>query len=117
MSVFVGMQPVFTHVPPKNFRSTMATVCPALARRFASDGPRLSRADDDRVEIAYSRILAPWPRSRFGPMCRAWTASQFERKSRREVLQTPVFRLHGRRAFTPGPARKGSITSSTRPTG
>src|SRR5687767_5206753 len=39
MSVFVGVQPVFTHVPPKSFRSTKATVMPASVRRWASAGP------------------------------------------------------------------------------
>jgi predicted alpha/beta-hydrolase family hydrolase len=38
-SDFVGMQPVFTHVPPKRFRSTIATFIPAPVRRFASGGP------------------------------------------------------------------------------
>ena len=38
-SVLVGMQPVFTHVPPKSLRSTMATVIPAAVRRAASGGP------------------------------------------------------------------------------
>jgi hypothetical protein len=35
----VGMQPVFTHVPPKSLRSTIATFCPAPANRLASEGP------------------------------------------------------------------------------
>src|ERR1700730_11567194 len=38
-SAFVGMQPVFTHVPPKRFRSMIATFIPAPVRRFASEGP------------------------------------------------------------------------------
>src|SRR5262249_47307617 len=38
-SVFVGMQPVLTHVPPKRPRSTTATLCPAADRRAARKGP------------------------------------------------------------------------------
>ncbi len=38
-SVFVGMQPVLTHVPPKDPRSTIATRIPAAERRAASGGP------------------------------------------------------------------------------
>ena len=38
-SVFVGMQPVFTHVPPNLWRSIMATVIPASVHRAANDGP------------------------------------------------------------------------------
>src|SRR5712691_2138081 len=37
--VFVGMQPVFTQVPPNNFRSTTAIFMPASTKRAASDGP------------------------------------------------------------------------------
>src|SRR6516165_11824742 len=37
--VFVGMQPVLTQVPPKSFRSTIATFIPAPASRPARDGP------------------------------------------------------------------------------
>jgi hypothetical protein len=33
------MQPVLTHVPPKSFRSMIATFCPAAARRRARGGP------------------------------------------------------------------------------
>src|SRR5262245_48384308 len=39
MSVFVGMHPVFTHVPPNLWRSMMATVMPAATNRAAKDGP------------------------------------------------------------------------------
>src|SRR5450755_4679800 len=35
----VGVQPVLTQVPPKSFRSTMATFRPALARATAREGP------------------------------------------------------------------------------
>ena len=38
-SVLVGVQPVLTQVPPKRWRSMIATRCPAAARRCASDGP------------------------------------------------------------------------------
>ena len=38
-SVFVGMQPVLTHVPPKDARSTIATFIPAADRRAAREGP------------------------------------------------------------------------------
>lgn len=38
-SVFVGMQPVFTQVPPGSARSITATFQPAFAMRAASDGP------------------------------------------------------------------------------
>src|SRR6185369_9108544 len=38
-SVFVGMHPVFTHVPPNLWRSIMATSMPAAANRAAKDGP------------------------------------------------------------------------------
>jgi hypothetical protein len=37
--VFVGMQPVLTQVPPNNLRSTIATFCPAAAKRCARNGP------------------------------------------------------------------------------
>src|SRR5579862_3646081 len=37
--VFVGMQPVFTQVPPNRCRSTTATDMPAAERRLASGGP------------------------------------------------------------------------------
>ncbi len=38
-SVFVGMQPVLTQVPPMAPRSTIATFMPAAERRAASAGP------------------------------------------------------------------------------
>ena len=38
-SVLVGMQPVFTQVPPNSLRSTIATVMPARVNRPARDGP------------------------------------------------------------------------------
>src|SRR5580692_12460936 len=38
-SVFVGMHPVFTQVPPNLCRSLIATVFPAPANRAARDGP------------------------------------------------------------------------------
>ncbi len=38
-SVFVGMQPVFTQVPPKCLRSMIATFIPCSSKRCASDGP------------------------------------------------------------------------------
>src|SRR6185436_18872840 len=38
-SVFVGIHPVFTQVPPNLWRSIMATVMPAAANREARDGP------------------------------------------------------------------------------
>jgi hypothetical protein len=37
--VLVGVQPVFTHVPPNNFRSMITTLNPAPARRCARKGP------------------------------------------------------------------------------
>src|SRR5262245_42786753 len=37
--VLVGMQPVFTHVPPNRWRSMMATFMPAAARPRARLGP------------------------------------------------------------------------------
>src|SRR5258705_11752063 len=36
---FVGMQPVFTQVPPNSLRSMIATFLPAAARRRANGGP------------------------------------------------------------------------------
>src|SRR5574341_1228692 len=39
MSVLVGVQPSFTHVPPNLSRSMTATFCPAAERRAASAGP------------------------------------------------------------------------------
>ena len=39
MSVFVGIHPVFTQVPPNLWRSIIATVIPAPLRRAAKDGP------------------------------------------------------------------------------
>src|SRR5271157_3280815 len=38
-SVFVGIHPVFTHVPPNLLRSIMATAIPAAENRAAKDGP------------------------------------------------------------------------------
>ena len=38
-SVFVGMHPVLTHVPPKLLRSIMAIFIPAWVRRPAKEGP------------------------------------------------------------------------------
>ena len=38
-SVFVGIQPTFTHVPPKRRRSRTAVLRPAFASRAASEGP------------------------------------------------------------------------------
>src|SRR5437868_6775818 len=38
-SVFVGIHPVLTHVPPNLWRSIMATVIPAAENRAAKDGP------------------------------------------------------------------------------
>ena len=38
-SVFVGMQPEFTQVPPTSLRSITATVCPAAVSLPASGGP------------------------------------------------------------------------------
>src|SRR5579863_5385700 len=38
-SVFVGVHPVFTHVPPNLWRSITATVLPARANRAARGGP------------------------------------------------------------------------------
>src|SRR5215469_2233195 len=37
--VLVGMQPVFTQVPPKSLRSMTATCIPVPAKRLASEGP------------------------------------------------------------------------------
>jgi hypothetical protein len=37
--VLVGMQPVFTQVPPKRPRSITATFMPAAVKRPASEGP------------------------------------------------------------------------------
>src|ERR1700719_5359004 len=37
--VLVGVQPVFTHVPPNSLRSTIATFIPASLKRPARDGP------------------------------------------------------------------------------
>src|SRR5262249_12799195 len=39
MSVFVGVHPVFTQVPPNLWRSMMATDMPAATNRAAKDGP------------------------------------------------------------------------------
>ena len=39
MSVLVGMQPVFTQVPPKSLRSISATDIPAAVSRPAKGGP------------------------------------------------------------------------------
>ena len=39
ISVFVGMQPLLTQVPPKRLRSMIAVLRPDCARRTASDGP------------------------------------------------------------------------------
>ena len=38
-SVFVGVQPTLTHVPPKRLRSMIAVLKPAPANREASVGP------------------------------------------------------------------------------
>ena len=38
-SVFVGMQPTLTHVPPNSLRSMIAVLSPAPVRRAASAGP------------------------------------------------------------------------------
>ena len=35
----VGVQPVFTHVPPRTLRSMRATFLPAAASRTARNGP------------------------------------------------------------------------------
>src|SRR5258705_494859 len=40
-SVFVGIHPVLTHVPPNLWRSIIATVMPAAANRSARGGPAL----------------------------------------------------------------------------
>src|ERR1700733_4784587 len=37
--VLVGVQPVLTQVPPNRWRSTMATLMPAVVRRSTSEGP------------------------------------------------------------------------------
>jgi hypothetical protein len=39
MSVFVGVHPVLTQVPPMSLRSMRATLMPAAVRRPARDGP------------------------------------------------------------------------------
>src|SRR5882757_36148 len=39
ISVLVGVQPVLTHVPPKRWRSMIATDLPAPAKRAAKEGP------------------------------------------------------------------------------
>ena len=39
ISVFVGMQPLLTQVPPKRLRSTIAVLRPAFASRTARAGP------------------------------------------------------------------------------
>ncbi len=39
ISVFVGMQPLLTQVPPNNLRSMIAVLRPALASLTASGGP------------------------------------------------------------------------------
>src|SRR6516165_265297 len=36
---FVGIHPVLTQVPPKSFRSMIATLMPTALRRYAKDGP------------------------------------------------------------------------------
>jgi len=37
-SVFVGIHPVFTHVPPNLWRSIIATAIPVAENRAAKDG-------------------------------------------------------------------------------
>src|SRR5580698_1747725 len=39
ISVLVGVQPALTHVPPKRWRSMIATDLPAPAKRAAKAGP------------------------------------------------------------------------------
>jgi hypothetical protein len=39
VSVFVGMQPLLTQVPPNRLRSIIATFIPVAASRTARDGP------------------------------------------------------------------------------
>jgi hypothetical protein len=56
---FVGMQPVFTQVPPKLFRSMAATCMPALAKRTASGGA----ACPVPMTIASNRVDMVIPRS------------------------------------------------------
>src|SRR5580698_8966383 len=63
MSVFVGMHPVFTHVPPNLWRSIMATDMPAAANRAAKDGPAwpvpmmIASKWRDTIHLLCSRLL------------------------------------------------------------
>ena len=52
-SVLVGMQPVFTQVPPTSLRSITATVCPAAVSLPGQWWTRLARTDDDRIEFLW----------------------------------------------------------------
>src|ERR1043166_6637673 len=57
------MQPVFTHVPPNNLRSMIATFMPAPARRLARNGP----ACPVPMMIASNRFVMTIERSQLRP--------------------------------------------------
>src|SRR5204862_7356857 len=60
-SVFVGMQPLLTQVPPNRLRSIIATFIPVSASRTARDGP----AWPVPITIASYLVAIGIPRSRY----------------------------------------------------
>ena len=55
-SDFVGMHATLMHVPPTNWRSTMATFQPAFARSIARDFPALPPPTTSRSTVSISFV-------------------------------------------------------------
>src|SRR5262245_59632098 len=82
--VFVGVQPVFTHVPPNRPRSMTATVMPALVSRFARAGPAWPVP---MIAASYELLMVA---------CSACAAEvEPDRSQSRRMIQVPIDVGHG----------------------
>src|ERR1700722_17953185 len=122
--VLVGVQPVFTHVPPNSLRSTIATFIPASLKRPARDGPACpvptmiaSYAFDINrsFPILLPRRFARFPQA-FRRRARSRSRCQREQNNRNDLEATRFLKEDRILLDTPQPSDSPQPSSRTRPT-